>query len=108
MRERFDREARAVAALSHPNILAIHDVGIHDGIPYAAIELLEGETLRSRIGTSPLPLPTALDTPAIGRGLAAAHDRGIVHRDLKPENIFVTRAGQVKILDSGLATEPAR
>ena len=107
-RERFDREARAVAALSHPNILAIYDVGDHEGIPYIAIELLDGETLRSRIGTSPLPLSTALDYAVqIGRGLAAAHDRGIVHRDLKPENIFVTRDGQIKLLDFGLATEPA-
>jgi eukaryotic-like serine/threonine-protein kinase len=108
-RERFDREARAVAALSHPNILAIHDVGSHDGVPYIAVELLEGETLRSRIGTSPLPLSTTLEYAVqIGRGLAAAHDRGIVHRDLKPENIFVTRDGQIKLLDFGLATEPVR
>ena len=91
-RERFDREARAVAALTHPNILAIYDVGSHDSVPYVAVELLEGETLRSRIGTSPLPLSAALEYAVqIGRGLAAAHDRGIVHRDLKPENIFVTK-----------------
>jgi len=108
MRDRFDREARAVAALSHPNILAIYDVGDYDGIPYVAVELLEGDTLRPHLGTSPLPLSTALDYAVqIGRGLAAAHDRGIVHRDLKPENIFVTRDGQVKLLDFGLATEPA-
>jgi len=107
-RARFDREARAVAALSHPNILAIYDVGSHAGIPYIAIEYLEGETLRSRIGTSPLPLSTVLDYAVqIGRGLAAAHDRGIIHRDLKPENVFVTRDGQIKILDFGIATEPA-
>jgi serine/threonine protein kinase/tetratricopeptide (TPR) repeat protein len=107
--ERFDREARAVAALSHPNILAIHDVGTHEGIPYVAVELLEGETLRSRIGTSPLPLSIVRDYAVqIGRGLAAAHDRGIVHRDLKPENIFVTRDAQIKLLDFGLATEPER
>ncbi len=106
-RERFDREARAVAALSHPNIVAIHDVGVHDGIAYAAIELLEGETLRARIGGAPLALATAVDYAAqIGRGLAAAHDRGIVHRDLKPDNVFITRDGQVKILDFGIATEP--
>ena len=81
----------------------------HDGIPYVAVELLEGDTLRSHLGTSPLPLSTALDYAVqIGRGLAAAHDRGIVHRDLKPENIFVTRDGQIKLLDFGLATEPAR
>ena len=107
-RERFDREARAVAALSHPNIVAIYDVGTHDGAPYAAIELLEGDTLRSRIGTSPLPLRTALDYAVqIARGLAAAHGRGIVHRDLKPDNIFVTPDNQIKILDFGLATQAA-
>jgi TolB-like protein/Flp pilus assembly protein TadD len=106
-RARFDREARAVAALSHPNILAIHDVGEHDGIPYVAVELLEGATLRSAIDASSLPLVTTIDYASqIGNGLAAAHDRGIVHRDLKPENVFVTRDGRVKLLDFGLATEP--
>ena len=106
-RARFDREARAVAALSHPNILAIHDVGSHEDIPYIAVELLEGETLRSHIGASPLPLATVLDYASqIGGGLAAAHDRSIVHRDLKPENIFVTRDGRIKLLDFGIATEP--
>ncbi len=107
LRERFDREARAVAALSHPNILAIYDVGTHDDIPYAAIELLDGVTLRDRIAGAPLPLRTAVDYAVqIGRGLAAAHDRGIVHRDLKPDNIFITRDGHLKILDFGLATAP--
>ena len=80
-RERFDREARAVAALSHPNIVAIHDVGVHDGIPYAAIELLEGDTLRSRIDGSPLPMATAIDYAAqIGRGLAADDLRTAIER----------------------------
>ena len=106
-RERFDREARAVAALSHPNVLAIHDVGSHEGIPYIAMELLEGETLRVRIAPTPLPVSMVLDYAVqIGRGLAAAHERGIVHRDLKPANIFVTRDGQIKLLDFGIATEP--
>ena len=104
---RFDREARAVAALAHPNILSIHDVGTHDGIPYVAVELLEGATLRSLIGSSTLPLAMVVDySVQIGSGLAAAHERGIVHRDLKPENVFVTRDGRVKLLDFGLATEP--
>ena len=85
-----------------------HDVGTHDGAPYAAIELLEGETLRSRIGTSPLPLRAVLDYAVqIARGLAAAHGRGVVHRDLKPENLFVTPDNQLKILDFGLATQAA-
>jgi serine/threonine-protein kinase len=108
VRERFDREARAVAALSHPNILAIYDVGEHEGIPYVAVELLDGDTLRAHLALSPLPLSTALDyARQLGRGLAAAHDRGIFHRDLKPENVFVTRDRQVKLLDFGLATEPS-
>jgi TolB-like protein/Flp pilus assembly protein TadD len=107
-RERFDREARAVAALSHPNIVAIYDVGTHDDTPYAATELLEGETLRSRIGASALPVRTAVDYAVqIARGLAAAHGRGIVHRDLKPDNVFVTPDNQIKILDFGLATQAA-
>ena len=107
-RERFDREARAVAALSHPNIVTIYDVGTHDDTPYAATELLEGETLRSRIGTSPLPVRIAVDYAVqIARGLAAAHVRGIVHRDLKPDNVFVTPDNQIKILDFGLATQAA-
>src|SRR5262245_11032686 len=101
---RFEREARAVAATSHPNILAIFDFGSADGIAYAVTELLEGETLRARIAEGPLPLRKAADYAAqIAEGLSAAHDHGIVHRDLKPENLFVTREERVKILDFGLA-----
>jgi Tol biopolymer transport system component len=124
---RFEQEARAAAALNHPNILAVLDIGTHDGAPYIVSELLEGETLRARLGKAPT---RSIDTPGSGgaaatnagsgsrglsarktieyavqiaRGLAAAHDKGIVHRDLKPENVFVTADGHVKILDFGLA-----
>jgi serine/threonine protein kinase len=103
---RFEREARAVAALAHPNILALHDVGLADGISYAVAELLDGESLRDALRTGPLPLRRAVDYAVqIASGLAAAHDKGIVHRDLKPENVFVTTTGSVKILDFGLATQ---
>ena len=101
---RFEQEARATGMLNHPNILAVYDIGTHDGAPYVVSELLEGETLRARIDGTPLPPRKAIDYGTqIARGLAAAHDKGIVHRDLKPENIFVTREGRVKILDFGLA-----
>src|SRR3954470_4497744 len=101
---RFEQEARAIGALNHPNILGVYDIGSHEGAPYVVSELLEGETLRARIGTSPLPHRKALDYASqMARGLAAAHDRGIVHRDLKPDNVFITRDGRVKILDFGLA-----
>jgi serine/threonine-protein kinase len=101
---RFEREARAVAALSHPNILAIHDFGRESGTVYAVMELLEGETLRERLDAGPIPQRKALDYALqVGQGLAAAHEKGIVHRDLKPENVFLTRDGLVKILDFGLA-----
>jgi serine/threonine protein kinase/tetratricopeptide (TPR) repeat protein len=101
---RFEREAKAVAALSHPNILAIHDFGREGGVAYAVMELLEGETLRERLDGGPIPQRKALDYALqIAQGLAAAHDRGIIHRDLKPQNVFVTRDGLVKILDFGLA-----
>ena len=101
---RFEREAKAVAALSHPSILAIHDFGAHEGRAYAVMELLEGETLRERLGGGALPMRRAVEAGAqIARGLAAAHDKGIVHRDLKPENVFLTTDGRVKILDFGLA-----
>jgi serine/threonine protein kinase len=105
---RFEREAKAVAALSHPNILAIHDFGREAGITYAVAELLEGETLRSRLGHGALGWRKAVETGiAIADGLSAAHSKGITHRDLKPENIFLTEDGHVKILDFGLARSTA-
>jgi hypothetical protein len=101
---RFEQEARAAGILNHPNITAVHDFGSHEGAPYIVTELLEGETLRSRLGTGALPVRKALDYAVqLARGLAAAHEKKIVHRDLKPENIFLTRDGRVKILDFGLA-----
>ena len=102
---RFEQEARAAAALNHPNILAIYDVGTWQyGIPYVVAELLEGETLRARLQNGPLPIRTAiLIASQICMGLAAAHDKGIVHRDLKPDNLWLTKDGGVKILDFGLA-----
>jgi serine/threonine-protein kinase len=106
---RFEREAKVVAALSHPNILAIHDYGTDQGISFAVMELLEGETLRERLTRSPMPWRKTMEAgAAIADGLAAAHDRGIIHRDLKPENLFVTRDGHVKILDFGLARRETR
>ncbi|HEU5237385.1 MAG TPA: protein kinase [Pyrinomonadaceae bacterium] len=101
---RFEQEARAAGALNHPNILSIHDVGADNGAPYVVFELLEGETLRQRIGSTPLPQRKAIDYALqIAHGLAAAHDKRIIHRDLKPENLFITKDGRVKILDFGLA-----
>ena len=101
---RFEQESRSVAALNHPNILAVYDVGMNDGSPYLVLEFLEGKTLRERLNEGPLPVSKAVDSAQqIARGLAAAHERGIVHRDLKPENIFLTRDGHAKILDFGLA-----
>jgi serine/threonine protein kinase len=101
---RFEQEARAAGMLNHPNVLAVYDVGTHDGSPYLVSELLEGETLRDRLGDAPLDARTALAYAIqVVRGLTAAHERGIVHRDLKPENLFVTRDGRVKILDFGVA-----
>lgn len=101
---RFEREAQAVAALSHPNILAIHDFGTDQGVTYAVTELLEGSTLRDRLKDGALNPRKAIEYGVhIVQGIAAAHERGIVHRDLKPENIFITRDGVVKILDFGLA-----
>jgi serine/threonine protein kinase len=106
---RFERESRAVAALSHPNILAIYDVGQSNGHPYSVMELLEGETLGARIAHGPMPVRKAVDIAAqIARGLGAAHDKQIAHRDLKPENVFLTPTGGVKILDFGLARSTAQ
>lgn len=101
---RFEQEARAAAALNHPNILVLHDLGTHDGAPYIVTELLEGESLRQRLRGGPIATTKAVDMSVqIAQGLAAAHEKGIVHRDLKPENIFVTKDGRAKILDFGLA-----
>ncbi len=101
---RFEQEARAAGALNHPNITAVYDIGSAEGAPYIVTELLEGETLRGRLGTGTLPPRKGIDYAVqIAKGLAAAHEKGIVHRDLKPENLFVTRDGQIKILDFGLA-----
>jgi Tol biopolymer transport system component len=101
---RFEQEARTIAALNHPNILGIHDIGTHDGAPFLVTELLEGQTLRERLESGPLPVRRAIEYAlGIAQGLSAAHDKGIVHRDLKPENVFITRDGRVKVLDFGLA-----
>ncbi len=101
---RFEVEARAVAGLNHPNILAVFDVGRYNGMPFLVSELLEGESLRALLDRGPLPQRKAIEYGVqIAHGLAAAHEKGIVHRDLKPENIFVTPDGRVKILDFGLA-----
>ena len=101
---RFEQEGRAVGALDHPNVLVVHDVGVHAGLPYLVTELLQGETLRERMRDGGLPPRRALEVAIhVARGLSAAHDKGIVHRDLKPENVFVTRDGRAKVLDFGLA-----
>src|SRR3954454_2423627 len=102
--QRFAQEARAAAALNHPNILSIFDIGDQQGSLYVVSELLEGETLRERLRNGPVSIRKAIDYALqVARGLAAAHEKGIVHRDLKPENLFVTNNGRVKILDFGLA-----
>jgi serine/threonine protein kinase len=100
---RFEQEARAVAALNHPNILAVFDIGQHDGSPFLVSELLEGESLRAVLDRGALPQRKTIEYGVqIAQGLAAAHEKGFVHRDLKPENIFVTKDGRIKILDFGL------
>src|SRR5271169_1961752 len=101
---RFEQEARTIAALSHPNILGIHDIGTHDGAPFLVSELLEGQTLREKLEGGALPVRRAIEYAlGMAQGLAAAHEKGVVHRDLKPENVFITRDGRIKVLDFGLA-----
>ena len=101
---RFEQEARAAAALNHPNILAVYDLGAHEGVPYVVSELLEGQTLREQLAAGPLSVRKAVEYGVqIAHGLEAAHEKGIVHRDLKPENLLVMANGRVKILDFGLA-----
>jgi len=101
---RFEQEARTIAALNDPNILGIHDIGAHDGAPFLVSEFLEGQTLRDKFVSGPMPVRRAIEYAlGIAQGLAAAHEKGIVHRDLKPENVFVTRDGRIKVLDFGLA-----
>jgi serine/threonine protein kinase len=103
---RFELEAKALAALNHPNVLAIFDVGTHEGSPYLVMELLEGQTLRERLHGGALPVKRAMELALqIARGLAAAHEKGLVHRDLKPANLFISRDGHLKILDFGLAKQ---
>jgi eukaryotic-like serine/threonine-protein kinase len=101
---RFEQEALATAALNHPNILAVFDIGTSEGSPYVVSELLDGETLRERLRSGSIATRKSLDYALqIAHGLAAAHEKGIIHRDLKPENLFLTKDGRVKILDFGLA-----
>jgi TolB-like protein/thioredoxin-like negative regulator of GroEL len=107
-RGRFEREARAIAALSHPNILAIFDCGRDGDVTYAVTELLEGQSLRDRLAAGAVPPKEAVELAIqAARGLAAAHEKGIVHRDVKPDNLFVTRDGTLKILDFGLSRSAA-
>jgi serine/threonine protein kinase len=104
MRGRFEREAQAVAALSHPGIVGIHEMAVVSGRPFIVMELLQGESLRARIDKAPIPWQeTAKIGLQVAEALTVAHEKGIVHRDLKPENVFLTRVGQAKILDFGVA-----
>jgi serine/threonine protein kinase/Tol biopolymer transport system component len=101
---RFEQEAQSAAALNHPNILAVYQLGVYQGAPYLVSELLEGETLREELKRGPLGQSRAVELgEQIAEGLSAAHQRGIIHRDLKPENLYVSKEGRVKILDFGLA-----
>jgi serine/threonine protein kinase len=104
---RLQQEARTVAALSHPNIVAVHDLQIEGGTAYAVMELLHGQNLRARLKSGPLPAALCVEyARAIASGLCAVHEKGIIHRDLKPENLFLTASGTVKILDFGIAKRP--
>jgi eukaryotic-like serine/threonine-protein kinase len=101
---RFTQEACSAGMLNHPNVLTVHDVGLHEGLPYIVSELVDGMSLRDRLAQGTLPAGRTVDYALqIARGLTAAHNQGIVHRDLKPENLLITRDGRVKILDFGLA-----
>ncbi len=101
---RFEREARTIGALNHPNLLTLHDVGDHEGVPFLVTEMLDGESLRARLSRGPLRLREAIQIGAdVARGLAAAHDAGVIHRDVKPDNIFLTTEGRTKVLDFGIA-----
>jgi serine/threonine protein kinase len=101
---RLLQEARAAAALHHPGVLAVYDVGMHEGRPYIVTELLEGVTLRERVESGPIPVATVIrSSTEIALALDAAHNQGIIHRDIKPENVFVTKTDSIKILDFGVA-----